>query len=46
VIRSRFVPFLACIALVLQLAPSVRAFQDEGGESKTENKEGEKDAKD
>ncbi len=45
-IHRRFASFLACLALALQFAPSVRAFQDEGGESKTEKKEGDKDAKD
>ncbi len=45
-IRLRFVPLCASLALFLQLAPSVRAFQEEGGEAKTEKKADTKDAKD
>jgi hypothetical protein len=46
VIRSSFLSVCASLALFLQLAPSVRAFQEEGGESKTEKKDDAKDAKD
>lgn len=37
-IRSRLFALVACFTFAFALAPSVRAFQDEGGESKTEKK--------